>query len=199
MRATVLFALAALVCGPAAAPARQKDAAATPAAERTRTKALKAKVSVAFTDARLGDVLKEMAAQVDMTADELLMWTYGPGFPFAQKVTFSSTGKPLDATLDAMFTKLGGGLGYVVVSNEEDRHDGWVRLTTTGERGVEKVILKATVAEEAQAAETLALAKKLIDTKKDDQAKTVLAYLVKKYPTAAAAAEAKELLAKLEK
>ena len=47
----------------------------TPAAERTRTKSLKAKVTVSFTEKRLGDVLKEFAAQVDMNADAQLMWT----------------------------------------------------------------------------------------------------------------------------
>src|SRR5262245_25103646 len=86
MRAIVFFALsAALVIGvfqwlQPTADARQKDekkdakdtkpaSKLTPAAEATRAKALKAKVSVSFTDARLGDVLKEFAAQVDMRAD----------------------------------------------------------------------------------------------------------------------------------
>ena len=208
MRATVLFtASAALLWGgvawaqPEAKDAKTDDppaAKGTPAAEVTRTKSLKAKVNASFTDARLGDVLKEFAAQVDMKADVQLLWAYGPDFPFAKKVTFACKEKPLEAALDDLFKKAGG-LGYVVVSKDGDKHDGWVLLTTTGERGVGKPEVKATDAEEADAADKLALAKKLIDAGKTEQAKTVLAYIAKKWPAAKATAEAKELLAKLEK
>ena len=213
MRLIVLFSISAALVGsgfsalaPASGAAQKDDKSAakaapdkpTPAAELTRAKALKAKMSVDFTNARLGDVLKEFAAQVDMRADMQLMWTYGPNFPFAQKVSYSCKDKPLEVALDELFKKLGT-LGYIVVSKEGDKHDGWVLLTTTGERGAEVVLPKATEAEEADAAEKLGLAKKLIEGGKNDQAKTVLGYILKKYPTAKAATEAKELLAKLEK
>ena len=166
--------------------------------ELTRTKALKAKMSVDFKDARLGDVLKEFAAQVDMKADVQLMWTYGPDFPFAKKVNYACKDKPLEAALDELFKK-NGGLGYIVVSKDGDKYDGWVLLTTTGERGVEKPEVKLTEDEEMDAADKLVLAKKLLDGNKTDQAKIVLTFIMKKYPTAKVAAEAKELLAKLEK
>jgi hypothetical protein len=169
----------------------------TPAAERTRTRSLKAKMSVDFTDARLGDVLKEFAAQVDMKADVLLLWTYGPNFPYSQKVTYACKDKPLETALDELFRK--DGLGYIVVSKEGDKHDGWILLTTTGERGTEKPEVKLTAAEEKDAGEKLALAKRLVELNKTDQAKTVLTFVLKKYPTAKVATEAKELLAKLEK
>jgi hypothetical protein len=210
MRAMVIFtASVALVCGSVAwsqptPKDEKKDGAkdakdtATPAAELTRTKALKTKVSAIFTDARLGDVLKEFAAQVDMKSDLQLLWVYGPDFPFAKKVNYTCKDKPLEAALDELFKK-NGGLGYIVVSKDGDKHDGWVLLTTTGERGVEKPEVKLTEAEETDAADKLALAKKLIDGNKTDQAKTVLTFIMKKYPTAKVAAEAKELLAKLEK
>jgi hypothetical protein len=173
----------------------------TPAAELTRTKALKAKMSVSFTNARLGDVLKEFAAQVDMKADTQLLWTYGTGFPYSQKVTYSCKDKPLEVALDELFKKVEG-LGYIVVSKDGDKHDGWVLLTTTGERGFEKGAEpppKATEAEETDAVDKLALAKKLIDVGKNEQAKTVLTFIIKRYPGAKATTEAKELLAKLEK
>jgi hypothetical protein len=204
MRLIVLFALAlALSVRVPAAPAiAQKDepkaAASTSAADLTRTKALKAKMTVAMSEARLGDVLKEFAAQVDMKADVQLMWTYGANFPFAQKVTYSCKDKPLEAALDELFTKVGG-LGYIVVSKDGDRHDGWIRVTTTGERGSEVVLPKATAEEETDAAEKLVLAKKLIDKGDNDKAKIVLNYILKKYPTAKATTEAKELLEKLGK
>jgi hypothetical protein len=213
MRSSVLFALSAALIGGAfglperLAATRQKDepkegmaepAKLTPAAELTLTKALKAKVSGQFTDVRLGDILKEFAAQVEMSAEVILLWTYGKDFPYAQKVTYSCKSKPLEEALDELFKKAGT-LGYVVVSKGGDRHDGWVLLTTTGERGAEKEQPKASAAEEADAAAKLTLAKKLIDGGKDDQAKTVLTCIVKRYPAAKAAAEAKELLAKLGK
>src|SRR5262245_38515934 len=106
MRAIVLFVLSvALVVGVAGGSqsplaARQKDAKKdekkgeksapklTPAAEVTLAKALKAKVTASFTDVRLGDVLKEFAAQVDMRADVILLWAYGKDFPHAKKVTY---------------------------------------------------------------------------------------------------------------
>jgi hypothetical protein len=135
---------------------------------------------------------------VDMRADAQLMWTYGPNFPFAQKVTYSCKDKPLEEALDELFTKLGT-LGYLVVSKDGDKYDGWVLLTTTGERGSEKVLPKATEEEETDAASKLGLAKKLIEKGENDKAKVVLSYITKKYPSAKATTEAKELLAKLEK
>jgi hypothetical protein len=226
MRATVLFALSVGLSWagfqslePAAAAQKdakkdekkdvKKDAKApakdysgfTPAAQLTFNKSLKAKMTAAFTEARLGDVLKEFAHLVDTKADTLLLWTYGPGFPYAQKVSYTCKDKPLEVALDELFTKVGG-LGYIVVSKDGDRHDGWIRVTTTGERGTEKGVEpppKATEAEEMDATDKLGLAKKLIDAGKNEQAKTVLTFVINRYPGAKATTEAKELLAKLEK
>lgn len=201
MRSIVLFAVLFVAPGSAFA---QPGAKPTAAAAVTHAKALKAKVTVDYKDVRLGDVLKEFAAQVDMRADVILFWTYGKDFPYAQKVTYACKDKPLEVALDELFKK--DGLGYVVVSKDGDKHDGWVLLTTTGERGVEKGAEPpppppppATAAEEAEAVEKLALAKKLIELKKDEQAKTVLAFIVKRYPGAKVAPEAKALLEKLGK
>jgi len=121
-------------------------------------------------------------------------------FPSLKKITFACKDKPLDVVLDQLLTKAGSGLGYVVVSKEGDKYDGWVRLTTTGERGIDKdAPSPAKVDEEASAAEKLALAKKLIDLGKPTAAKPVLEILVKNYPNTKAGAEAKELLEKLDK
>ncbi|HEY1186541.1 MAG TPA: hypothetical protein VGE74_02740 [Gemmata sp.] len=206
MRSTVLVAAAALFVSGGTADAQpapegeKKDAAAdaklTPAAEFTRTKALKAKVGIEARAARLGDVLKEFAAQADMRADALVMWAYGPGFPYAQKVTYSCKDKPIDEALDELFSK-SGGLGYVVVSKAGDKRDGWVLLTTTGERGTARP--PATEAEEKLAADRLELAKKLIDGGKPGSAKPLLTLVTAKYGNTKAAAEARELLTKLDK
>jgi hypothetical protein len=209
----VIFATVAALFGSLQAPvgAAQKDekkdaktapvepAKLTPAAEETFAKLLKAKVSAEFKEARLGDVLKEFAHQVETKTDAPVMWAYGKDFPFAQKVTFSCKDKPLEVALDELFKKQGG-LGYVVVSKDGDRRDGWVLVTTTGERGYEKGSEpppKATAEEEADATDKLALAKKLLDGGKNEQAKTVLTFIVKRYPGAKAAGEARELLGKL--
>ena len=63
-----------------------KDSLAT---ELTRTKLLKVKVSVAYIDTRVGEILKEFAHLVDTKADRPVMWAYGTDFPFAQKVVAS--------------------------------------------------------------------------------------------------------------
>ena len=199
MRLSVPFAPAFVLAWSlfAAPTAVAEEAKPTPAADATRAKALKTKVSIEAKEARLGDVLKEFAAQADMRADMLVLWTYGPGFPFAQKVTYTCKDKPLDAALDELLTKAGGKLGYTIVSQDGDRHDGWVQLTTTGERGT--LLLAATAEEEATAAKRLELAKKLIDGSKPESAKPLLTIITKNYANTKAAAEARALLLKMEK
>lgn len=207
MQATVFAGLAAgvfLLTGGAVRMSAQapKDAPKSamkdsPTADATRTILLKTKVTVGVTDQQLGEILKEFAHLVNEKSDDPLLWAYGPKFPFEQKVTFAVKDQPLDAALDQLFAKAGGGLGYVVVSKEGDKYDGWVRLTTTGERGYEPP--PASAEDEATAADRLALAKRLIDGGKPSSAKPVLDIIVRKYPTTKAAAEAKELISKIEK
>ena len=169
----------------------------TPAAEFTRTKALRAKVAVEFTDVKIGEVLKEFAHLAEEATGEPLMLAYGEGFPFAKKVTLTVSNQTLEAALEQLFTKAGGGLGYVVVSKDGDKYDGWVRLTTTGERGIE--VPPPGAAEEAEAAAKLGLAKKLLDANKPTSAKSVLEIVARTYPGTKAGAEAKALLEKVEK
>jgi hypothetical protein len=205
MRALVIFVLSVSTFGvsPSWAQPQPKEAKEalkeTAAATLTRARLLKVPVSGIFTDARLGDVLKEFAAQVEMRADVPVLWTYAAGFPYAQKVTYNCENKPLEEALDELFTKLGKP-GYVVVSKDGDKYDGWVRLTIGGERGYEPGAgPKATEEEEKAANERLALAKKLIADGKTEQARTVLMLVTRKYPHATAATEARQLLAKIEK
>ena len=180
-----------------AAQASKDTSKATEAADRTRTRLLKVNVTGTFTDVRLGDVLKEFAAQVEMQTEHHLLWTYSKDFPFAGKVTFTIKDTPLDAALDQLLTKAGGTLGFVVISKSGDKYDGWVRLTTKGERGAD--LLPATAQEEQEAADTLTKAKGHIEGKNAAAAKVYLQLVVKKYPTAKAAAEARELLEKIGK
>ncbi|MDY3557995.1 hypothetical protein R5W23_000638 [Gemmata sp. JC673] len=188
MRSIVPFAAALLLAGPGFSAQPAPDAA-TPAAELTRAKALKVKVSLEARDARLGDVLKEFAAQADARADMLILWAYGPGFPHAQRVTYRCKDKPIEDALAEVLKAAGGGLGYTVVSKDGDKRDGWVLLTAAA----------ATAEDETAAADRVAQAKKLIDGGKPDPAKTLLTLVVQKYGATKAAAEARELLAKLGK
>jgi hypothetical protein len=188
--------------------AKAKDAKTAPApepkltgketpAELTRKALLKTKVSGVYENERLGEILKDFAEQVDRRWDKPVLWAYGPGFPYSQKITYSCDEKPLDDVLDQLLKKAGGGLGYVVVSKDGDKYDGWVRLTTGGERGTAQGA--ASAEDEASAAEKLALAKKLLDAGKPASAKPLLDVLVKKYGNTKAGAEAKDLLEKLDK
>ncbi|MCS6864108.1 MAG: hypothetical protein RMJ56_09995 [Gemmataceae bacterium] len=177
-----------------------RPASLSAAAQETFAKLQKAKVTARFTNIRLGEILKEFAAQVDMQTDGPVMWTYGPNFPYAQKITFECRDVTLATALDELFKK-NGQLGYIVISKPGDRRDGWILLTTTGERGYERgrePPPALTAAEEADAADKLMLAKKLIASGKNDSAKVVLGFILKRYPGAKVAAEAKQLLEKLE-
>lgn len=200
MRVAMLAALAVLALG-SPSPAQDAKAKDTEAANRTRTKLLKARMTAEFKNVPLRDVLKELAAQTDMTADRPVMWTYGTDIPAAKPVTYTCKDKPLDAVLDELLR--GPGLGYVVVSDAEDRRDGWVRITTGGERGYAKAKPPEPKAEatddESVAAERLKFAKGLIEGGKAAQAKPVLLVITKKYPATKAAAQAKELLEKIDK
>src|SRR5947208_13713714 len=104
MRVAVLAALvisaAVLICG---SPAVSQDAKTAPkdteAAARTRTKLLKARVTVEFKNVPLRDALKELATQADMAAGRPVMWAYGSDIPAARPVTYACRDKPLDAVL----------------------------------------------------------------------------------------------------
>ena len=199
------IALVIFLCVPndraqAAEPASSRD---TPLAQRTRTVLLKVKVTVNFKDHVLREALKELADQVEMSVDRPVLWTYLPELVSGKKVTFSCKDKPLDEALGGMFK--GTTFGYVVIAQADDRRDGWIRITATGERGFSKeaVVVKPPLSsvdeDEAIAADKLAFGKGLIEAGKNPQAKAVLTLLAKKYPATKAAAEAKELLEKLDK
>jgi hypothetical protein len=203
---TFAAALAVGLFAPVSTPSATAQTAApkdTPAAERTRTKLLKAKITVNF-NGTLRDLLKELAGQAEMEHGKPVMWAYSDDIKASQIVAFESQNKPLDDVLDALFKK--PGLGYVVVSQDDDRRDGWVRVTVGDERGFAKgtvapKVPPATEADEDEklAASKLSTAKDLIAGGKAATAKPLLTLIVKKYPATKAGKEAKELLEKLDK
>lgn len=106
----------------------------TPAAESTRTKLLKTKVVADFKVAvSVGEILKDFAEQVDRKSGQPVMWAYGAGFPYSQKLVFACECE-LDKALDELFTKVGKS-GYIVIASQGNKYDGWVWLTSGDERG----------------------------------------------------------------
>lgn len=181
-------------------PTKLVRATDTPAAERTRNKLLKIRVTVDAKNVSLRELLKEFAAQVEMKADRPVMWTYAPEVDGGQKITYACTDKPLDTAL-AEVCKLAG-IGYVVASKEDHKHDGWVRITKGDERGYGKYPAEDTAPadpDEAKAANRLKTAKELVDGGMAADAKAVLQLIIDKHPKTKAAAEAKALLEKLNK
>jgi hypothetical protein len=172
-----------------AAPAKD-----SPAAERTRTRLLKVKVTVDFKKGTVRDLLKEFAAQVEMQAERPVMWTYAEGVAAGTPVAFACKDKPLEEALDELFAAQK--LGYVVISEDDAPRDGWVRITRGNERGF---AAGSDPAEEKKAAATLGIAQDLIDKGKPTDAKAVLMLVISKHPDTKAAAEARQLLEKIGK
>jgi hypothetical protein len=181
---------------------QRSNAADTPAAERTRTKLLKVRVTLDYKNTPLREVLKEVAAQVESLAEKPVMWTYAPDVKAGQPITYSCEAKRVEEVLDDL-GKLTG-IGYIVVSKDDHKHDGWVRITKGPERGTGKYPDDAAAPaiddpDEAKAAARLKSAKELIDSGKDADAKAVLKLVIDKHPKTKAAAEARALLEKLSK
>lgn len=179
------------------------DAADTPSAERTRTKLFKSKVTVEYKNVSLREVLKEFAAQAEMQNEKPVMWTYAPEVMGDQKITYACNGKPLEQAMDDVCKQ--AGIGYIIVSKDDHKHDGWVRITKGPERGYGKYpdadtpTPATTEPDEAKAVERLKAAKTLIDAGETADAKAVLQLVIDKHPKSKAAAEAKALLEKLSK
>ncbi len=181
----------------AAQTGSHREAAESQAAQFTRATLLKSPVSGSFTTARLGDILKEFAHQVEVKTDHPVMWTYGSGFPYGKKLTITIEEQPLEAALDQVLAQAGGTLGYVIISLGDDRKDGWIRLTRTAERGHEAA--PATAADEEAAGERLLIAKRHLAANRPAAAKPLLEVIVRKYTSTKACTEAVKLLEQFEK
>jgi hypothetical protein len=157
------------------------------------------KVQGSFSNARLGDIFKEFAQQAEEQTGEAVLWTYAAGFPAGVRITVElqeqSLLQGLDRVLSVASKASQQNLGYVVVSLPDHKHDGWIRLTTNGERG--KELPAATAEDEQQAQQRLEIAQKLLAENKPAAARIYLEVIVKKYPATAAARHARQLLEKI--
>jgi hypothetical protein len=193
-------------------------AADTPSAAVTRTKKLKVKVTVDFDDLFLKDCMAELKKQIEDAGAGSLSVRYDLGVSMNQRCTAKGKAKTVEDVLDLMFKKIG--LGYIVVSNDKDRTDGWLLIKVGKERGYkegeepktakdkEKDKDKAAAKEksesgddklEQRAASRLSQAKQLAKDGKKAKAKEYCEEILKSYPKTKAADGARELLKELEK
>jgi hypothetical protein len=186
-----------------AAAASGQPGGVTPAAEETRSKLLKVKLSLNFTKFPIREALKEIAHLVNENTEKPIMWTYAAdgGLPNVP-VTYNCKDKAVEVILDDLFKQ--HGLGFTVLSGEDHPRDGWVRVGPGKERGEVKRLGAVLPPESEDPSEAAALtrlnaAKSLLDQGKASDAKLILGVVVGKYGKTKAGAEAKDILEKLNK
>ena len=175
----------------------------TPAAEETRSKLLKVKLSLNFNKFPLREALKEIAHLVNENTEKPIMWTYAAdgGLPNVP-VTYNCKDKAVEVILDDLLKQ--HGLGFTVLSGDDHPRDGWIRVGAGKERGEVKRLGAIVPPEPEDATEAAALtrlnaAKSLLDQGKAADAKLILGVVVGKYGKTKAGAEAKDILEKLNK
>jgi hypothetical protein len=177
------------------------DSTDTPAAAQTRSKRLKARVTLEVQNESLRNVLTAFSDQIEDQRLGKLGFLFSSGASPIERVTVSIKDKPLTVALDELFKA--ADLGYVVVSTAGEKSDGWLRITRGKERGYEAgAEPKESIADEADeraAGEKLEAAKKYLADNKPADAKVMIAYVLKKFPKTKAAVEAKELAEKIGK
>jgi hypothetical protein len=196
--------------------AAEKDSAL---AARTRKK-LGEKVSVEFQDEHLSECLKEISRQLEDAGIGSISFSYDTGVSQNQRVSYSGKGQTVAEALDGLLKK--NSLGYVVISKEKDRYDGWIKIKQGSERGYAageepkektraKEVTKAppppstkpagTDQERAEKAAMtkLEFARSLLKDGKTDRARQRFEEIVQQHPETKAAEEAKKELAKLGK
>ncbi len=197
--------------GSSAEPAKDTSAAAF-----LRTKKLKGKVTVELKNAPLKDILLDISNQLQDLKLGPISAAYDTGISGNTKATLEVKNVPAEEALDALFKSMD--LGYIVVSKDKDRQDGWIKIVKGNARGWEpgtepkdapkpKTEDKPEVKKpddkkpetpedpDEKAAQTkLEAAKKLLADQKPDEAKSLLKYAVRFFPKTKAAEEAKKLL-----
>lgn len=107
----------------------------TAAAAFTRTQKLKGKVTVEAKNAPLKDILKDISDQLDEQKLRPLSVQYDIGISQNTRTNLMVKDTPADEALDQLLKSLG--YGYVVVSKDKDRYDGWIKVVKGDARGYE--------------------------------------------------------------
>lgn len=107
----------------------------TAAAAFTRTQKLKGKVTVEAKNAPLKDILKDISDQLDEQKLRPLSVQYDIGISQNTRTNLAVKDVAADEALDQLLKSLG--YGYVVVSKDKDRYDGWIKVVKGDARGYE--------------------------------------------------------------
>ena len=131
MARLVLAALAAMILGqavPGAEPVKDTANAAF-----MRTKKLPAKVTVDFKNLPFKDALEEISSQLEDKKLGPVKAHYGVGVSMNTRITYAAKDVTVAEALDGILKQLD--LGYVVVSKDNDRYDGWLDIVKGSQRG----------------------------------------------------------------
>jgi hypothetical protein len=204
--------------------AQNKDSAA---AELTRSKKLKAKISIKTENSMLRDILKEISGAVQESGAGAIRIKPAPneGITLTSRFDKEYKDKTLEEILDDLLKEKGWGY-YVASAKPGDQDDGAIMLVSKPWRGsqgdaksedkkakkeastkkeedkksmVKKDVKDSPSADEKAAAGHLSIAELYIRTKKYEKAKPVLEDIIKNHPDTKAAVEAKKLMEKLPK
>lgn len=132
MNRFALGMLAAALVVPIAFAADAKD---TSAASFTRTKKLKGKVTLDAKNEPVGDILKEISSQLEDQKLGAISQTFDVGVSKNTKTTYAAKDVPAEEALDGLLKTLD--LGYVIISKDKDRYDGWLKIVKGTNRGYE--------------------------------------------------------------
>jgi len=208
--------MALMVVG-VALQAADKD---TQAAAATRKK-LQVKITVDFKEEYFGEILKEIKKQIEDAGGGSLSWRNEAGVSENTKYSYWAKDQTVADVLDGILKK--NNLGYIVVSKQGDRYDGWLKFKQGTERGYpageepktkpasksdaktadkskEKPSDKSPSEDEKAekaAATKLDLARELLKDGKKDKAKQRFQEIVDQFPKTKAAGDAKKELEKL--
>jgi hypothetical protein len=206
----ILFALA-VACAISAPVFAADPPPDTPAAAFARVHKLATKITIDLKNATLKEAFQAISDELEAQKRGPLVVRLGPSVPSMAKVTYQAEGVPLLLVLDQILKP--HDLGFVIISKENDRTDGWMEIAQGSMRGYPtgigpdpaSIVQAAMPAEAPKVSEQdeklagikLDLAKKLQAENEVDRAKIQLKFIVRFYPGTKAAAEAKPLLEKL--
>lgn len=123
---------AAVAAGVASAAEPAKD---TAAAEFTRTKKLKGKVSVEAKNQPFKEILADISGQLEDAKLGPISASYDIGISGNTRTDLMVKDVTAEEALDKLLGSLE--LGYVVVSKKGDRYDGWLKIVKGKSRGYE--------------------------------------------------------------
>ncbi len=107
----------------------------TTAATFTRTKKLKGKVTVEAKNTPLKEILEDISNQLQDLKLGPISAQYDIGVSGNTRTTVTVKDVTAEEALDKVFASLE--LGYVVVSKDKDRYDGWIKIVKGNARGYE--------------------------------------------------------------